>query len=178
MDFPPRFYLEIAKDWICSKAWRGLALKTVQTQRGTTVLSYSEVVEAATGDRFGDNDVALHVVTKPMLCVTGTSLNNSTLLAAKPGVAYYVHSVTLVAVNLPDATNYTAAALVACGPAIFAAATVVPTATVGSALSATGIIDAAGSINTALSVSRVVSGGTFASYERVIVSYAEVSQAP
>ena len=90
MNWPSRFFLPILKDWISSKMWRGLAVRTPQTQRDVGGLG-SDVIDAVTGQRFNDDDVALTVISKGNLVLTTSS--TGTWLPALVGVRYFIHSV-------------------------------------------------------------------------------------
>ena len=88
MDFPELFPLTRVNDFIKSAKWRGLAVLC-----STNNQDQRDKVLACTGDLFTDRDAALHVITKPMLSASVSPLVAvATLLPAKPGVKYYIHS--------------------------------------------------------------------------------------
>jgi len=92
MDFPEFFSLTKVNEFIKSGRWRGLAVLTSPINAGQQL----DEVDPCTGDRCTDRDVALHVLTKPLLSAIATpTIGGVTILAAKPGVRYYVHAVTL-----------------------------------------------------------------------------------
>lgn len=103
MDFPEFFSLTKVNDFIKSSRWRGLAVLSSPVNAGQQL----DRVDPVTGDRCTDRDVALHVLTKPMLTINSASIGG-TLLAAKPGVRYYIHSVTMsVRLIAADTTTLT-----------------------------------------------------------------------
>lgn len=95
MDFPQFFRTAISQAQIGSQKWRGLALlckpsDTFKSLRGT----YNEdQVMPARGSEFTDRDIALHVLHKPFMTVSLNGAGGASILVAKPGVRYYIHSV-------------------------------------------------------------------------------------
>jgi len=69
--------------------WRGLAVRTSQVQRGVKGQG-ADVIDAVTGQRFSDNDVALQVVAKGNLIANQAGAG--TVLPAVLGVRYIIHS--------------------------------------------------------------------------------------
>lgn len=95
MNFPQFFRTAINQAHIASAKWRGLALlcKPSSTFRSIRGGSLEDQVMAATGTEYADRDVALHVSSKPNSYMNLASVTDGvTILAAKPGVRYFIHS--------------------------------------------------------------------------------------
>ena len=102
MDFPKFFPLTRVNEFIDSARWRGLAVLTAEKNGPLT----EDHVKAITGSPCNDREVGMHVLTKPMLCEFANSAStDDVLVIAKPGVRFFVHSVTISVLVTAEATT-------------------------------------------------------------------------
>jgi len=168
MDFPDFFTLTKVNDFIMSGRWRGIAVLTSPVNAGQQL----DEVDPVTGDRCTDRDVALHVLTKPLLWAIATpTIGGVTILAAKPGVRYYIHSVTLsVRLIAADTTTGINCQATRQGTqTILANLSTVPSA--ASAAASNQIVDVLADENTAVLCG---AGAANPTDSGVIVTYAEI----
>lgn len=100
MDFPEFFSLSKVNDFIKSSRWRGLAVLSSPVNAAQKL----DRVDPATGSLCTDRDVALHVLTKPMKCISNVA-SGVNLVAGKPGVRYFVHSAWIAVRVIAEAST-------------------------------------------------------------------------
>ena len=170
MDFPQFFQRPSRFQSITTRWYRGLSVLTQDPTR-----QYNETIQPVTGECFSDNDIPIHVISKPFVAIAGTpTLAAATLLPAKPGVRYFIHNIILSARLLAGDTTTVvnvAATFRTAGSSI-ASLAVVPS--VAAAYNGSFNLDVITDENTAVIGNCVVADPTFA---RAFLIYSEVGAA-
>ena len=101
MDFPNFFRTSINNLTIASGRFRGIAALCKASPIFVGRSGQEDQVQAITGVVFTDRDVALNVIVKSCLFKgTNTMTDGTTIIEAKPGVRYIIHSVSLTALEV------------------------------------------------------------------------------
>jgi hypothetical protein len=171
MDFPQFFQRPSRFQSITTRWYRGLACLTQDPARRE-----QETIQPVTGECFSDNDNPIHVINKPMNTVGGVPLLAvATILAAKPGVRYFIHSANIT-VRLIAADTTTSASLLGTfrgvGGNVFHSVSTVPS--VAGSYNVPAVLDILTDENTAVTAACGVANPASA---LVFLTYSEVGTA-
>jgi len=170
MDFPSFFQRPSRFQSITTRWFRGLACLTTDPTRRD-----GESIQPVTGEMFSDNDNPIHFIQKPLKVRAGAvTSGGETQLAAKPGVRYFIHSVSgYVRLVAADTTTFITMFTTING--ILGASFYMPTVpTVAQAISFSQIMDVLTDENTAVTT---ISGVASPTVGGVNITYSEVGAA-